>query len=213
MLGHTRSAMVLLLFSWVIALANLEASSAFPMQHPWGPRTRLSPTLQLRAQKNDVPMIQAYLADNFPDFGALVSKNEALWKKIGDSESFTVFAPNAAAFAALGDTRRQQLADPRNLEASEKVGLYHGVAELVTADDLFDSGGVITLGGTIPVERSKSGGLFGVGGTEDGGVTVGGSLVVRSIPVGTGIVHETTGLVSPAILWRYVDQLRIPGSK
>ena len=27
-----------------------------------------------------------------------------------------------------------------------------------------------------------------------------------------GVVHETDGFISPSVLWRYADQLRIPGS-
>jgi uncharacterized surface protein with fasciclin (FAS1) repeats len=163
--------------------------------------------------KNDIGEIQAFLESNYPEFYGLVENNEGLWKNLGDAETFTLFAPNAGAFAALGEAKRRQLDDPRNGEAREKVGLYHCVGEAVSADDLFNSGGVITLGGTVPVERTKAGGMFGVGGKEDGGVTVGGSRVVLSTEIGTGVVHETDGLVSPAILWRYVDQLRIPGSK
>jgi uncharacterized surface protein with fasciclin (FAS1) repeats len=162
--------------------------------------------------KNDLGEIQSFLESNYPDFLGLVAKNEGLWKNLGDAESFTLFAPNAEAFVALGDAKRRQLDDPRNLEAREKMGMYHCVAELVSADELFDSGGVITLGGTVPVERTKAGGMFGVGGKEDGGVTVGGSRVVLSTKIGAGVVHETDGLVSPAMLWRYIDQLRIPGS-
>ena len=39
-------------------------------------------------------------------------------------------------------------------------------AEPVTADQLFNSGGVVTEGGEVPAERSVSGGFFGVGGKE-----------------------------------------------
>ena len=66
----------------------------------------------------------------------------------------------------------------------------------------------------MPVERSVSGGMFGIGGKEDGGVTVGGARVVETVVLnGDSIVHRTDDLVSPSILWRYCDQLRIPGSK
>ena len=103
--------------------------------------------------------------------------------------------------------------DARNLETTQKLSAYHVIAETVTADELFVAGGVITLGGEIPIERSRTGGLFGVGGKEDGGVTINGAKVVRTIDLQYGLVHEVDGLVSPSILWRYMDQLRIPGSK
>jgi uncharacterized surface protein with fasciclin (FAS1) repeats len=65
---------------------------------------------------------------------------------------------------ALGDKKRMQLADDRNGETTEKIAAYHVIREPVTAEALFASGGVIALGGEIPVGRSTSGGFFGVGG-------------------------------------------------
>jgi hypothetical protein len=45
---------------------------------------------------------------------------------------------------------------------------------------------------------------------EDGGVTLNGAKVVKSLEFAdatkTGIVHEVDGLISPSILWRYADQ-------
>lgn len=62
--------------------------------------------------------------------------------------------------------------------------------------------------------RSKSGGFMGFGAKEDGGVVIGNNeaRVVKSVNVGgKGIVHEVDGLVAPDLIWRYFDQLRIPG--
>lgn len=117
------------------------------------------------------------------------------------------------AFEALGEKKRMQLADARNGETTEKIAAYHVIAEPVTAEALLASGGVITLGGEIPVGRSTSGGFFGVGGQQDGGVTINGAKVVESIDIGNCIVHEVDTLISPQIIWRYMDQLRIPGSR
>jgi hypothetical protein len=48
-------------------------------------------------------------------------------------------------------------------------------------------------------------------------VTLNGSKVVKSTEFTEDdklcIVHEMDGLISPNIVWRYADQLRIPGSK
>lgn len=75
-------------------------------------------------------------------------------------------------------------------------------------------GGVLTLGGELRVGRSKSGGFLGWGAKEDGGVVIGNNeaKVVKSTNVGEkGVVHEMDGFVAPDLIWRYFDQLRIPG--
>lgn len=85
-------------------------------------------------------------------------------KKIIKSDvGFTIFAPNEKAFKDLGK-KRDQLEDVRNDEVAEKIVSYHVILEPVTADQLFNSGGVVTEGGEVPAERSVSGGFLGVGG-------------------------------------------------
>ena len=159
-----------------------------------------------------------YIQQYYPKFFQILDKNAAVWKAIGASDgggaSFTVFLLSDASLdQAITPQQWEQLMDPRNLETTEKMAAYHVIGEMVTAEQLFDSGGVITLGGQVPIERRVTGGFFGFGGKEDGGTTVGGANVVESIPIGDGMVHEVDSLVSPQILWRYIDQLRIPGSK
>ena len=51
-------------------------------------------------------------------------------------------------------------------QVTDKIASYHVILEPVTADQLFNSGGVVTEGGEVPLERSVSGGFFGVGGKE-----------------------------------------------
>ena len=88
-------------------------------------------------------------------------------KKIIKSEiGFTIFAPNEKAFTDIGENGRNQLEDVRNAEVSEKIATYHVILEPVSADQLFNSGGVITEGGEVPAARSVSGGVFGIGGKE-----------------------------------------------
>jgi uncharacterized surface protein with fasciclin (FAS1) repeats len=161
---------------------------------------------------------QDFISKSYPSAFSLLSRNNDAMKAINKSESgFTVFAPNEKAFESLGDKKRGQLKDVRNEEVTEKIAAYHVIAEPVTDKVLFNSGGVITLGGEVPCERSTSGGMFGIGGKEDGGVTLNGSKVVKSTEFTEDdklcIVHEVDGLISPNIVWRYADQLRIPGSK
>lgn len=169
---------------------------------------------------------EEYVASNHPSFYDLLSRNADAMKKMRSSEvGFTIFAPSESSYAAMGEKKVEQLSDVRNTEMVEKMGAYHVIPEPVTSDMLFDSGGVISAGGELVVDRSTSGGFFGVGGSEDGGLLVNGARVVNSynfvdegpdgnmIPGGKFcVVHETDGLVSPSVLWRYADQLRIPGS-
>lgn len=158
--------------------------------------------------------IEAFLNEYFPAFMTVLSRNEKACKVLRESSAtgFTVFAPNNQAFVDLGEKKMAQLGDARNTETAEKIGAYHVINEPVLADALFNAGGVVTMGGDVPIERSTSGGMFGFGGKEDGGVTVNGAKVLASYPVGAGVVHEMDGLISPSVLWRYLDQLRIPGS-
>lgn len=161
--------------------------------------------------------VEAFLSANYPSASAFLSKNGDAMKAIIKSEvGFTIFAPNEAAFRDLGDKKRAQLEDVRNGEVTDKIASYHVILEPVTADQLFNSGGVVTEGGEVPLERSVSGGFFGVGGKEDGSVVLNGAKVVQSMEFAdatkTGIVHEMDGFISPTMLWRYADQLRIPGS-
>ncbi len=159
--------------------------------------------------------VKSFLKENYPGLNLILEKNDSVWKALAGVEKggFTIFAPNAAALATLGEGKQKQLSDPRNLETTQKVGAYHVIAETVSAEALFNSGGVITLGGEIPIDRSRTGGFLGVGGKEDGGVTINGAKVVKTTDLGNGLVHEVDALVSPSILWRYMDQLRIPGSR
>jgi len=158
--------------------------------------------------------VESYLATHHPTFATLISpKYESVWKKLREADQYTIFAPTASAFEALGPQKLRQLQDPRNSETTEKICTFHCINEPVSAEELFSCGGVITLGGTVPVTRSISGGVFGLGGKEDGTVKVQGAKVVRSVEVSNCIIHEVDSLVSPQLLWRFMDQLRIPFSK
>lgn len=87
-------------------------------------------------------------------------------------------------------------------------------------------GALLTMGGEVPVGRFKKktdGGFFrslvkkektvrdkdGKAVTE---IVVGPEgTILRSVKVGNALIHEVDGLVSPILLWRYCDQLRMPG--
>ena len=164
--------------------------------------------------------IDTFLSENYPDTKGLIDSNDEVAKKLREvSESgYTIFAPTTTSFKNLGDKKISQLDDPRNLEVREKIAAYHAIAEPVTAEELFNAGGVITLGGEIPTFLVGGGlvGFLGGGGDKGDGtgtVTINGAKLIRSFTIGNSVVHEVDALVSPKILWRYADQLRIPGSK
>ncbi len=162
--------------------------------------------------------IDTFLSENYPDTKGLIDSNDEVAKKLREASAsgYTIFAPTAKSFQDLGDKKLSQLDDPRNLEVREKIAAYHAIGEPVTAEELFNAGGVITLGGEIPTFL-VGGGLFGFlgggGDKGDGTVTINGAKLLRSFTIGNSVVHEVDALVSPKILWRYADQLRIPGSK
>ena len=162
----------------------------------------------------DTKEVEDFLEAKYPSFAKFM-KSEELWKKIqkDSDDGITVFAANDDAFDELGDKRRSQLVDLRNSEPTEKMASYHFVNEPVTFDQLLNSGGIITFGGQLDVDQGTSGGFFGIGGTDDGSVSINHKAkIINSFPVGASIVHEVDHLVSPELLWRYCDQLRIPGS-
>lgn len=161
-----------------------------------------------------ISSLEDYLTENHGIFvQSLLSKNDKVWKAIRqEGSACTIFAPTDQAFVELGEKRRMQFMDDRNKETVEKIASYHVIGEPVTAEELFASSGVITMAGDIPVDRSTTGGMFGFGGKEDGGVTINGAKVIDTTNIGDCIIHSVDKLVSPKILWRYMDQLRIPGS-
>lgn len=173
--------------------------------------------------------VESFIADNYPEFHSLLSKNPGIWKEMSEaSNGYTIFAPNSQAFEDLGDKKRRQIEDPRNLETAQKLGLYHVVSvepvssmRLRTEDwtkprpkdgspQPLTIGGIVTLGGEVAVGRKKSGGFLGFGAKEDGSIVVGPEAqIVQSNNVGSSIVHEVDAFISPIVLWRYFDQLQI----
>ncbi len=171
----------------------------------------------------DLLIARGFLQETYPSFYAILNTNDEVWKAIGTGRGdldagqaqrgFTVFAPNEAAIRALGEKKQSQLMDARNLETTQRIAGYHVIGEVVTPDQLYNAGGVLTISGDVSVERSVTGGMFGLGGQEDGGVIINKAKITRTFTVASGLVYEVDNLVSPNILWRYMDQLRIPGSR
>lgn len=205
-----------LLFVVALLLAVATTSEAFQTQQTSSSKKTWS-RLADATGSVDAGDVDSFLAKNYPETKGLLESNNEVLKKLREASvsGYTIFAPTPKAFADLGDKKLGQLDDPRNLEVREKIAAYHAISEPVTAEELFNAGGVITCGGEIPTFL-VGGGLFGFlggGDKEDGTVTINGAKLLRSFTLGNSVVHEVDALVSPKILWRYADQLRIPGSK
>jgi uncharacterized surface protein with fasciclin (FAS1) repeats len=176
---------------------------------------------------NVVPFLKKF----FPTFSTRLLNDDMI--KAIVANPVTVFAPNEAAFAALGDKKLMQLDDPRNDEIRLKMGSYHVVpSAAISATELRTEdwsrgrpkdgsppntviSAVVSLSGEVPVGRKKSGGLFEFfGAKEDGDIVIGpNASIIKSFNVQDCIVHEVDSLASPELLWRYCDQLqiRLPG--
>lgn len=215
MLGNSRAFLFL-----VVALgwSHAGAFTASLRQQPHhGTTTALFGSDMGMGDNNDLLLVREFLQKNFPNFYSLLDTNEEVWKAIGDTEDgnevgFTVFAPNEEALNNLGAEKVAQLMDERNVETTSRIIGYHVIGEPVNEETLFNAGGVVTVSGEVPIERTVSGGVFGIGGKEDGGVALNNARVLRTARVGAGLVHEVDGIVAPNIMWRYMDQLRIPGT-
>lgn len=196
--------------------------------------TRNSPTFLEESKGEKAPVtVESFISEKYPEFKALLSKNETLWKAVKESlkDGCTLFVPTSAAFEALGEKKLKQLQDERNLETAQKLGAFHVIlSDAVPANQLFIEdwtgpkpapgmqrpikvGGINTVAGSVPISREKTGGFLGWGAKEDGVAVIGSSnsKILRSLKIGKTIIHEVDGFISPQILWRYFDQLRIPG--
>ena len=193
--------------------------------------------------------VERVLQDNYPEFYALLSQNENIFQTLEDDFSdnggYTIFAPNAQAFAELTDKQKLQLKDPRNMETIQKMGLYHVVSEQAlsmtqlnredwtvpkTPEGLpaLKFSAIVTMGGEVPLGRFKkkmdnrslwrtlldrpNKTIRDKEGKPVTEIVVGPSgTIVQSVRIGNAIIHEVDGFVSPLLLWRYMDQLRMPG--
>jgi uncharacterized surface protein with fasciclin (FAS1) repeats len=195
--------------------------------------TRNSPTLLRESKEETGRTVESFMSEKYPEFKALLMQNQTMWKSIQEAEvdGCTIFCPTLAAIEALGEKKRKQLKDERNLETTQKIGAYHVIlSDAVPANQLFIEdwtgpkpapgeqrpikvGGINTVGGGVPISREKVGGFLGWGAKEEGVAVIGtnNAKIVRSVKIGKTIIHETTDLISPPLLWRYLDQLRIPG--
>ena len=115
-------------------------SSSRAISHPRLPSTFLKAEGGGGDDNADLLLVKSTLETQYPNFYKILSKNDAVWKALANAEGggFTIFAPNAAAFAALGQQKWEQLLDARNLEQTEKIGAFHVIAETVTAEQLFN---------------------------------------------------------------------------
>lgn len=218
-----------------LAASERTAVDAFSGPSPSTATARRVAPLHESAAPEEAPVetIESYLQSNHPLFESLLlSKIPGIYatlKEADSSDGYTIFAPSNSIMEGVDAQRKVQISDPRNGEVTEKLASYHVIANgKVTQERLkredwtvpkvdgvaaLSIGGVLTLGGELRVGRSKSGGFMGFGAKEDGGVVIGNNeaKVIKSTTVGNGVVHEVDGFTAPDLIWRYFDQLRIPG--
>lgn len=216
------------------ALARDASVDAFVGPSPKGVVAR-EITLQESASEEGPPDegIRSFLQQNYPLFDTLLISKipdiDSILRESDSSDGYTIFCPSNSVMENIDSARKVQISDPRNDEVTEKLASYHLISNgKVTQERLkredwtvpkvdglaaLNIEGVVTMGGELRVGRSKSGGFMGWGAKEDGGVVIGNNeaRIVKSTSVGNGIVHEVDGFVAPELIWRYFDQLRIPG--
>ena len=104
---------ILTMLSFVILLAIVATAAAFSP----GVTNRRAVVVRSSSISSSAGDVEDYLAKNYPSCSALLAKNgDAMKKVIKADAGFTIFVPNEAAFAALGEKRRSQLDDIRNAE-------------------------------------------------------------------------------------------------
>jgi uncharacterized surface protein with fasciclin (FAS1) repeats len=209
-------------FIAAIALSHM-TGTAIAFSPPVAPSARTTHLYSAPAPEDE--SIQSYLQTNYPLFETLLlSKIPNIYSILKESDAangYTIFVPSNAVMENIDSKRKLQISDPRNAETTEKLASYHVIPNgKVTQERLkredwtvpkidgvaaLSIGGVLTLGGELRVGRSKSGGVFGFGAKEDGGVVIGNNdaKVVKSTNVGEkGVVHEVDGFVAPELIWR-----------
>lgn len=161
---------IALLFS-IVALSTTTFCQAFTTVPLFGTKRAHNlyyPISKIQSSENesekDLSNLDTFLQTNCANFYSIIAKNEDFWKVLqedGDIDNptefrFTIFAPsNQAMASSLTSKEQEQLKDPRNKETVDKLGLFHVISnEVVTADALFASAGIITAGGEVPVGRS-----------------------------------------------------------
>eukprot|EP01082_Thalassiosira_pseudonana_P009263 g8254.t1.1.5e17418a g8254 g8254.t1 contig29:94011-94848(-) len=221
-----------------LVVALIASSDAFvsPLTQQRATATSTSSLYSTTSTNEDESQtIESYLKENYSLFESTVlSKVPNVYATLKEAESstgYTIFCPPNSVMEEVDSRRKLQISDPRNYEVTEKLASYHIIPNgkvtqerlkredwtvPKTADGVaaLSIGGILTMGGELRVGRSKSGGFMGFGAKEDGGVVIGNNeaKVVRSVNVGkNGIVHEVDAMVAPDLIWRYFDQLRIPG--
>ena len=215
-----------------LVIAAPSFTDAFVTPHPKAAIT--TPITPLYAEQDDAAegeTVEAFLKEKYPLFESLLlSRIPGIYSTLSAGEGFTIFCPSNTVMEGIDPQRKIQISDPRNEEVTEKLASYHVIPnakvpwERLKREDwtvpkidgvaALSIGGVLTLAGELRVGRSKSGGFMGFGAKEDGGVVIGNNeaKIVRSTTFGDkGVVHEVDGFVAPDLIWRYFDQLRIPG--
>jgi len=126
--------------------------------------------------------LSKYLYKNYPYMYHLCSiDDDSIWRNIEQSGNyFTLFIPTQEAFESLGYNRLERVYNTRdkNQAQAQRIFDYHLIPdEVVSPQDLYESSAIECLGGRVPVQRIRKGGviLFGnkFGGEDNGSVRLG----------------------------------------
>ncbi len=149
--------------------------------------------------------VEGFLEDNYPTFRSLIRDNEKIWNATREAEDgYTIFAPNEEAIASLLDSDKvKRLKEETDL--SHIFASYHFINELVTEEELNAAGGVVTLGGLLPVGHSTSGNFLGLGGkNKESSVTINDANLLQSFEISNCIIHEVDAFVCPESILQHL---------
>lgn len=110
-----------------------------------------------------------------------------------ESATFTVFAPDDAAFEALPEGELERLLQPENQAELQDILLYHVVANEAMSTDLFDGMTITTVQGQELTVSITDEGVFLI---DASGNTA--QVTLADVDASNGVVHVINSVLLPA---------------